>query len=288
MTQQVKIGAQGYTLKEQFSELGPYETLKKIHELGYHAVEISQVEMTPENVAEIKRASDEFGIEIASLSAGLKPMMEGQESLTTHLDKIIEDCKTLNADIVRIGMLPFEAMASLDKVVEFCHEANAVAEKMKEHGIKLYYHNHHVEFVKYDGRYLLDIIREEAPLLGFELDVHWVQRGGRNPVEVLKEYAGKVDLVHLKDYRVVPVPQEAVDELLKGNSGDFMHAFTNNIEFAELGQGTLDLKAIIEQSIESGARYLLVEQDDTYGRDPFESLKESRDYLYELGYKELF
>lgn len=275
-------------LKEKFQELGAYETLKKVSELGYNSVEISQIEMTPENVAEIKRASEDFGMEIASLSAGLKPMMEGQESLTTHLDKIIEDCKTLNADIVRIGMLPFEAMASLDKVLEFCHEANVVAEKMKEHGIKLYYHNHHVEFVKYDGRYLLDIIREEAPLLGFELDVHWVQRGGRNPVEVLKEYAGKVDLVHLKDYRLVPVPQEAVDAVKKGEMEGFYQAFTNNIQFAELGQGTLDLKAIIEQSIESGARYLLVEQDDQYGRDPLDCLADSRDHLYELGYKELF
>lgn len=288
MTNQAKIGVQGYTLKKQFGELGPYETLKKVSELGYNAVEISQVDMTPENVAEIKRASDEFGMEIASLSAGLKPQGEGQESLSTHLDKIIADCKTLNTDIVRIGMLPFEAMASLDKVLEFCHEANAVAEKMAEQGIKLYYHNHHLEFVKYDGRYLLDIIREEAPLLGFELDVHWVQRGGRNPVEVLKEYAGKVDLVHLKDYRVVPVPQEAVDELLKGNGEDFMQAFTNNIQFAELGQGSLDLPAIIEQSIKSGARYLLVEQDEQYGRDPFDCLADSRDYLKEVGYADLF
>ncbi|MER1954744.1 MAG: sugar phosphate isomerase/epimerase [Desemzia incerta] len=288
MAQQVKIGVQGSTLKDQFNELGPYETLKRISEIGYNSVEISQVEMTPENVAEIKQASEEFGMEIASLSAGLKPMLEGQESLTTHLDKIIEDCKTLNADIVRIGMLPFEAMASLDKVLEFCHQANAVAETMKEQGIKLYYHNHHIEFVKYDGRYLLDIIREEAPLLGIEMDVHWVQRGGRNPVEVLKEYAGKVDLVHLKDYRMVPVTQEAVDELQKGNMEVFMNAFTNNIEFAELGTGNLDLKAIIEQSIESGARYLLVEQDDTYGRDPFESLAESYEYLKEIGYSELF
>ncbi|WP_213016856.1 sugar phosphate isomerase/epimerase [Desemzia sp. RIT 804] len=285
---EVKIGVQGYTLKEQFKELGPYETLKKASELGYNAVEISQVDMTPENVQEIKRASQEFGMEIASLSAGLKPQMEGQESLSTHLDKIIDDCKTLDADIVRIGMLPFEAMASLEKVLDFCHEANDVAEKMKEQGIKLYYHNHHIEFVKYDGRYLLDIIREEAPLLGFELDVHWVQRGGRNPIEVLKEYAGKVDLVHLKDYRIVPVPQEAVDALHRGEAEHFMDAFTNNIQFAELGTGSLDLKGIIEQSIESGARYLLVEQDDVYGRDPFDSLADSRDYLYELGYKNLF
>ena len=55
-----------------------------------------------------------------------------------------------------------------------------------------------------------------------------------------------------------------------------------------MGQGTLDLPAIIEQSIKSGARYLLVEQDDQYGRDPFDCLADSRDYLKEAGYAGLF
>jgi sugar phosphate isomerase/epimerase len=67
-----------------------------------------------------------------------------------------------------------------------------------------------------------------------------------------------------------------------------MAAFTDVIQFGELGTGSLPLKDIIEESIASGVRYLLVEQDDTYGVDPFESLKISRDYLLELGYGNLF
>ena len=50
-----KIGVQMFTVKSKIEELGVYETMKKISELGYHAVEVSQVPMTPENVAEIKR-----------------------------------------------------------------------------------------------------------------------------------------------------------------------------------------------------------------------------------------
>lgn len=284
----VKIGVQAMMLKSKFEELGAYDTLKKVSELGYNAIEISQIPMTPENVQAIKKASVDFDMEIASMSAGLKPQGKGQESLSTHFNKIVEDCETVGAEILRIGILPFDAMASLEKVLEFCHEANQYAEKLADHGIKLYYHNHHVEFAKYDGKYLLDIIRQEAPLLGFEIDVHWVQRGGRNPIDVLKEYAGKVDLVHLKDYRVTALPEEALSHLEKGETEAFMQAFTNIVQFAELGEGSLDLPAIIEQSIESGARYLLVEQDDQYGRDPFDCLKTSRDYLYEQGYKELF
>lgn len=285
---QARIGVQGFTVKKEFKELGPYETLKRIAEIGYRSVEISQVDMTPENVAEIKRASEEFGIEIASLSAGLKPNRPGQESLTTHYEKIVQDCRTLNCDLLRIGMLPRENMASLETVLEFCREANEVTKKLKEDGITLYYHNHHIEFSKYDGKYMLDIIREEAPLLGFELDVHWIHRGGEDPVKVIKDYAGKVELIHLKDYRISQLPEEAMEAYREGDNETFSKHFNNLVQFAELGQGSLDLKAIIEQSLASGVRYLLVEQDSTYGRDPFECLAESRQHLIDLGYGDLF
>lgn len=282
-----KIGVQAMMLKEKFEELGPYETLKKVSELGYNSVEISQIPMTDENVAEIKRARDEFNLEVASLSANVKPA-PGNDDLETNFDKIVDNCKTLDVDLVRIGMLPFESMKSLETVLDFCREANEYAIKLKEHGIKLYYHNHHVEFKKYDGKFLLDIIAEECPDLGFEIDLHWVQRAGASPIDTLKRFAGKVDLIHLKDYRVGDIPEEAFASLDEGDVMTFYNAFTNIIEFAELGQGSMDYKPIIEQALESGVRYMLVEQDMLYGRDPFDCLADSRDHLVELGYKDLF
>ena len=283
-----KIGVQGSTVKQQFQELGVYETMKKLSEIGYKSVEISQIETSPANIEAIKKACQDFDMEVAAMSASLEPQLKDGESLTTHYDKIVADCKAVNADLLRIGMLPIPAMASLDLVLEFCEKVNDVTQKLKEDGITLYYHNHHVEFRKYDGKFLLDIIREKAPLLGFELDVHWIQRGGANPLEVIRDYNGKVELIHLKDYRVGELPQEAVDALFEGDASKFMDSFNNLIEFAELGTGSLPLKEIIEESLSSGVRYLLVEQDDTYGVDPFESLKVSYDHLVELGYSHLF
>lgn len=280
----IKIGAQGFTVKDSFINDGPYETIRKLSEIGYRAVEISQVETTKENVEAIKKASEDFGMEIASWSASLEPQQEGQESLTTHFDKIVEDMKYVGTDLVRIGMLPLQYMASLDGVKEFCRKAEEVCQKLKEHDIKLLYHNHHIEFVRYDGEFLLDIMRREAPSLDYEIDVHWVQRGGANPVKILNDFKGKVDLVHLKDYRVKPITQEAIDGLYKGEMEEFNRQFYHNVEFAELGTGSLDLHAIIEAAIDAGTRYLLVEQDDCYGRDPFDSLKDSYDWLVENGY----
>jgi sugar phosphate isomerase/epimerase len=283
------IGVQASTVKDAFARIGTFETLRRVSDIGYHAIEISQVAMTPENVAEMRRAQDELGMRIASLSAMLTtPPGGGFESLRDDFDKIVADCRTLDTSILRIGMLPFDAMGSLDRVVDFAEQANEYARRLADSGIDLYYHNHHIEFAKFNGRYMLDVIADAAPAVGLELDVHWIHRGGENPVSVLAQHAGRVRLVHLKDYRIGEFPMAALDSLAKGDAAAFMSAFVGVVQFAEVGEGNLDWPAIIEQSLASGAEYLLVEQDDTYGRDPFESLRISRDNLVGLGYGSLF
>lgn len=141
-----------------------------------------------------------------------------------------------------------------------------------------------MEFVKYDGQYLLDIIKDNTKHMGFELDIHWIQRGGENPVEFVKKYAGRIRLLHLKDYRIseVKLPEGKFDPKT------FMQSFTGNVQFAEVGEGSLPIRECIEAGLAGGSEYFLIEQDDTYGRDPFESLKISRDNLIALGYEDWF
>lgn len=284
-----KIGVQAMMLKDSFAEVGPFGTLRRVSDIGYSAVEISQIPMTAENVSELARARDELGMDIASLSANLTiaPGMPG-ESLTTGFDKIVADAQELDATMIRIGMLPFDAMGSLDKVLAFCDATNDVAARLAGHGIGLYYHNHHIEFAKYDGKHLLDIIADRAPLLGLELDVHWIQRGGLDPVSTISKYSDRVAMVHLKDYRIGRMPDSAFEALAAGDIPGFMTAFTGVVQFAEVGEGNLDFRGIIEQSIASEAKYLLVEQDDLYGRDVFDCLATSKDNLVALGYAHLF
>lgn len=286
MSKKGLIGIQMSTIKSKIDELGAYGTLKACAELGYHCVEVSQIPMTPENVADMKRACEEFGIKIAALSANLEPMVAGMpgEYLTSDFDKIVADCKTLDCDLLRIGMLPMTCMGSREKALEFVKRADEMAARLKEHGIDLYYHNHHIEFSKYDGEYLLDIIKNNTKYMGFELDIHWIQRGGENPIEFIKKYNGRIRLLHLKDYRVgeFKMPEGPFDPK------KFMSEFTSIIEFAEVGEGTLPIKECIEAGLASGSEYFLIEQDDTYGRDPFESLKISRENLIKMGYADWF
>lgn len=279
------IGIQMSTIKDKVAQLGAYDTLKACAELGYHCVEVSQIPMTPENVAGLKRAGQDFDIQIAALTPALMPSPERPaENLQEHFDKIVNDCKTLDCDMLRLGMLPIPCMGSREKAVDFARRADEMAQKLKEHGIDLYYHNHHIEFIKYDGEYLLDIIKNNTTQIGFELDIHWIQRGGENPVEFIKKYAGRIRLLHLKDYRIAPfqIPEGPM------NFEAFMHAFTNNIQFAEIGEGSLPIQACIEAGLAGGSEYFLIEQDTTYERDAFESLRISYDNLVRMGYADWF
>ncbi|MRH45131.1 TIM barrel protein [Aquibacillus halophilus] len=282
-----KIGVQMMMLKQKVEEIGAYQTMKKISELGYHAVEVSQIPMTKENVGELKRASKDFDIKIAALSAALEPMLPGApgETLVDNFDKFVSDCKELDCNFLRIGMLPLTVMGDKEKIMDFISKAEVMADRLAEHGIELYYHTHHIEFQRYDGEYLLDLIKNNTTRLGFELDVHWIQRAGVNPVEFIKKYKNRISLLHLKDYRIGSL--DITDEDLE-DMGKFFGKFTNLIEFAEVGEGNLDMTAIIEAGLDSGAQYFLVEQDDTYGVDPFDCLEISANNLRELGYADWF
>lgn len=276
-------------LKSLFETEGVYETLQAVRGIGYRAIEVSQLAMTADNVAALERARDELDIQIASLSAAVStpPGIPG-DSLENDFDKIVADARRLGATQLRIGMLPFGAMASLESVLAFCDQANGYAAQLRNEGLALAYHNHHIEFRRYDRRLLLDIIAERAPEMDLEVDVHWVQRGGFDPVRTIQKYGSRTTMVHLKDYRIGQIPPEALSLQQQGDAASFMAAFVGVVQFAEVGEGTLDFPAIITEAEEQDVQFLFVEQDNLYGRTPLEALQTSRDNLVSMGFENRF
>ncbi|BCT74588.1 sugar phosphate isomerase [Sinomonas cyclohexanicum] len=284
-----KIGVQAMMLKDSFAEIGPLETLRKVADIGYRAVEVSQIPMDETNLAELERSRGELGIEFAALSAQL----DGEAGATPYplavdVARAAADCKRLGADMLRIGMLPMSELRSEERVVDYAKRVEKAAQSLAGHGITLYYHNHHVDFAKMGGRYVMDILAEEAPSIGLEVDVHWVQRGGLDPVRTLQNYAGRTAMVHLKDYRIGALDEDAIAAYESGDFGAFMGAFKDVVQFAEVGEGNLDFASIVPAAVDAGARYLLVEQDQLYGRTVFEALTTSHENLVALGFGDLF
>ena len=293
MSKKGLIGVQMSTIAPaKMPSFEPFEVLGRLTDIGFHCAEVSQVPMTKENVAGFRRAIDELNFNFSSLSAAVAPLYPGMpgEYLSNEDDfkKMVDDAKTLDVDMFRIGMMPMNCIGNVEKCIDFAKQAEEYCAKLKEVGIDLYYHNHHIEFMKLEnGKYLLDVLRENAPSMGFELDTHWIHRGGENPVEFIKKYAGSVRLLHLKDYKIANV--EMPDMSGPDGMQKFVSAFFDKpVRFAELGAGSLPLKECIEAGLAGGAEYFLIEQDDSYGRDPFDCLRDSRAHLVELGYGDWF
>ena len=294
MAEKGLIGVQMSTIApNKMPRFDAYESMEKLTDIGYHCIEISQVPMTKENVAGFRRSIDELGMNVASLSAMVEPYPQqpNAEALSNPDDfkKIVDDCRALDCDMLRIGAMPMEARFSYEASLDFAKKADEYACRLKEEGIDLYYHNHHFEFARFNGQFLMDIIRENTKQLGFELDIHWIYRGGVDPVTFINRCAGRIRLLHLKDYRVVPmsIPEGASLDTKEGMAKVYAQ-MSNIVQFAEVGEGTLDIPACIKAGLHGGSEYFLVEQDICYDRDPFESLKVSHDNLVKMGFRDWF
>lgn len=280
-----KIGVQMMMLKPQVQEHGIYEILKKLHQMGFHYVEVSQIDMTPDTIAQMNRAREEFGVEISAMSCGMEDLTAEWkypgDTLKNDFDKIAADCKAVGCPILRIGMLPMSYATSPEKMMDMAMQLEDYARRMKEQGIDLYYHAHTYEFYRWKGKPILTHMMEQTKYLGFELDSHWMWRGGVDPVAYLRSFKGRVRMQHLKDYRIGLMPENF--EMRP----DF-DLFGSLEQFAEVGEGCLNMKAIIDAGLESGSEYFMIEQDRTYGRDVYDCLAISKSNLEKMGYGDWF
>ncbi len=278
------IGAQGFTLRTRFAELGITETFRRVAEIGYSSIEISAVPMTPENIEEIATASAAHGVAVDATSAPLRS--DDGHDLTQDPAGVASAAVRLGSGFVRIGMFGAEAYENADTLREAARQANEAAPVLADQGVTLCFHNHAIEFAKVDGVRVLDLILEAAPQLQLELDVHWAHRGGLDPVTALRHYGDRVELVHLKDYRIALPSAQAYEAFRAGDPGPVREALTA-VQFAEVGEGNLDMAAIVRTAVEIGAPHCFVEQDQTYGRDEFDALALSYRHLTDLGFADL-
>ena len=245
----MKVAVQLYTLREDLTKdfLG---VLEKVAEIGYTGVEFFGGEFGGLKASQLKSNLDKLGLKAVSAHTNV-------DDLRDNLEKVIDYNLEIGNSYLAIPWAKFETKQDYLDMAKFC---NTVGEKCKNKGMQLCYHNHDMEFIKYDGEFGLDIIYKETDpeMLKAEIDTYWVQRGGVDPAEYIKKYAGRCELIHLKD-------MEASEEK----------------DFAEIGNGIMDFKKIIAASKESGAKHFIVEQDSCK-RPPFESIKISYENLKKM------
>lgn len=271
---QFKIGLQLYSVRDKMAE--DFEgTLKKVAEMGYEYVEFAGY--FGKSAEEIKELLDKYGLKCVSVHQGVDWILqEGQ--------KAVDYLKTFG---VKYSVVPWYGKENhkggegWDKTVENFTKA---AELLKANGMKLGYHNHDFEFETCEGKYLLDWLYETFPadLLEPEIDTCWVHYAGVEPAGYLRKYAGRMTVVHLKDFSCSKLGGGPVYALIDGEGKEMKKPASREeagFRFRPVGEGIQDWKEILAACEDAGAEYLIVEQDQSYEDCSLDACARSRKYL---------
>jgi inosose dehydratase len=149
---------------------------------------------------------------------------------------------------------------------------NELARALKPVGVQLVFHNHvgtYVETQEETCR-LLDVT--DASLVGWCLDCGHLTYGGGDTLRMLEKYGERVGHVHLKD-----VDGEILQRALQ-ERWSFHNALKAFI-FAKLGQGIVNIPAVIQALKENGYDGWVVIEQDTTPDTPTRVAGENRIYL---------
>jgi sugar phosphate isomerase/epimerase len=251
------LGVQLYTVRKTI-EKDPAKDLKAIEAIGYQEVEVVYASLD-----KIWPALKET--KLKAVSAHVDSAFFFEESLS-KLDEVIGVLKEKGFTYMVMPYVPNANRGGLDVFKKFGDILNKVGEKTKAAGLKLCYHNHAFEFEPMGGTTGLDVMLKEAQksLVSLELDIFWVSVAGHKPVDLMKKYADRIALVHLKD-----------------KAANFPVQYNENVPpatFKEVGHGSIDIPGVLAEARKIGVTNYFVEQDQTPG-DPLASLQQSFDYL---------
>lgn len=136
---------------------------------------------------------------------------------------------------------------------------NNLGEACRQRGLTLCWHNHDKEFIAMEEGLPFDYLMEhtDKQLVKCEMDIYWVVKGGADPLTMLKNHAGRIPILHVKDMS----PGEAND-------------------FECVGRGIINFPSIFKEANNQDIKHFFVEHDNVL--DGMACLKSSGAYLKNL------
>src|SRR5687768_3410205 len=246
-----RIGLQLYTVRTAAAKDLP-GTLARIAEIGYRDVEFAGYHgRTPQEIRDLLARNGLLApsshIPIADLRGNWK--------------KVLDEAKTIGHEYLTIPWIGDADRATVDDWKRIATLFNTSAFEAKGAGLKFAYHNHDFEFRTVGGLVPFDVLLAETDpaLVSFEMDIYWVVRAGRDPLEYLTRFPNRFSMFHAKD-----------------SAGPPQH------RMVDVGAGTIDFARILAEGQRVGVRHVFVEHDNP--ADPIASIASSYQHLSKLAF----
>lgn len=252
------LGLQLYSLRAQFAKDVP-GTLDEVKNLGFKYAELAGT---------YGLSSEKFKAELQA--RGIKPIAAhfAYERYRDDPEGVAKEAKELGLSYAGCAWIPHTG----DFDEKTCREAigvfNKAGEVMAKHGLKFFYHVHGFEFQPFGQGTLLDLLFQETnpKHVEYEMDIFWIVFPGQDPVKLLEKYPNRWRLMHLKDMR-------------KGTPTGALTGGTDVKNDAALGQGLMDLPAILRAAKKVGVKWYFIEDESPWSE---KQLPESLKYLEQV------
>jgi sugar phosphate isomerase/epimerase len=269
------LGIQLYSVRTDMGK-APLDTLKQLASFGYKYVEHANYvnrKFYGYSVVDFKKILDDLGLKMISghTVMGKDAWDDSKKEFTESWKNTVEDAAAVGQEYVISPWLDESLRKDYDGLLRFLDVFNKSGELCKQHGMKFGYHNHNFEFSStVNNMKVYDIIlaHTDPKLVAQQLDIGNMYGAGGRAAEIIKQYPGRFELMHVKDE-------------IKSSKSEMGDGFESTI----LGAGIIGTKEIVDLGKKiGGTSKFIIEQESYQDKTPLESAKEDYDIMKKWGY----
>jgi sugar phosphate isomerase/epimerase len=267
------IGVQLYSVRNEMTK-DPLGSLTKVAKMGYKYVEHANYvdrKFYGYAPAEFKKVLDGLGLKMISghTVMGRQHWDETKKDFSDSWKYTIEDAAVLQQRYVVSPSMDNSMRKTYDDFKHYMDIFNKCGELCKKQGMKFGYHNHDFEFSeKLNNEKLFDIMMKsmDPDLVVVQLDMGNLYNGGAIAIDVVKQYPGRFENIHVKDEIVATEGSEK---------------YVSTI----IGKGIVNAKEVIDLATKiGGTEVYIIEQESYQGKTPMECIEEDLKVMKSWGY----
>jgi sugar phosphate isomerase/epimerase len=270
------LGVQLYSVREDMKK-DPLGTLKQLAAMGYKNVEHANYinrKFYGYTAKEFKKILDDMGMKMPSGHTVMERTHwdPSKKDFTASWKYTVEDAAIVGQQYVISPWLDEELRKTYDGLLAYMDVFNKSGELCKKSGMKFGYHNHNFEFsTKLNNQKVFDIMvkHTDPSLVAQQLDIGNMYGAGGRALEIVKQYPGRFELMHVKD------------EIKTATKGEMEDGYESTV----LGKGVVGVKEVIDQGRKTGGTvHFVVEQESYQQLTPLQSMKADFDIMRKWGY----
>jgi sugar phosphate isomerase/epimerase len=234
------VGLQLYSLRDDFARDVP-GTLDKVKSYGIKYVELAGT--YDQSPADFRKQLEARGLEPVAGHFAYERYRDDLPALTGEI-------KALGLKYAGVAWIPHQGTFNEGHARDAASVFNRAGEALAKEGVKFFYHQHGYEFHPHAEGTLMDLIMKETnpEYVAFEMDIFWMVFPAQDPVQWLKKYPNRWELMHLKDMK-------------KGVETGSLSGQAEVGFDVTLGTGQMDMPAILRAAQEAGVKYYFIEDE---------------------------